>query len=728
MIQNKAGWKLPYWAVQQYNPNSQSFIPRSHLGLSINITHRNWTAVGNMNCEVEPIIDQRGTATPFRNGWSVEFWVKNKNDLFIPSYQDSAIQFLVDDMPVVKTKFTTEEFVLELTSYVSDSDFIHEAELVNINNEQVSIELIAAVRPFNPEGVSPVENISYFKESRTVLINQNEKIIFSEVPTKVILSDLVKGDCANLLEGKSDELKEINCSYGFANLAAIFTKIIDAKSSIKLYCTTPLYEKQNKENSSFSEKKPYSIIINEWKDLLKDKTRIETPDEKLNSLIKSSLSSLLLFCDENIITPGPTVYHQFWFRDAAYQLNALDKFGFHDAAKKIILNFSNYQKNDGYYQSQKGEWDSNGQAIWTVTQHGLLSNDKTIIQKQYYNLLNGIKWIDKKRIKDKKFTQDYFYGLLPPGISAEHLGLSDFYYWDNFWSLAGIKSFLFISHLLNNNENINYALKLIREYENIILNSVKENSSKNKSNVVPASPNRLPDCGMIGSISALYPLKLFTKENNLFERSLEFIHQNYFHKNLFFQQIIHSGGNPYITIQIAHSFLFIGERDKCFKVFSDVMGYATSTNNFPEAIHPFTNGGVMGDGHHGWASAEILLLVRDLFVYEDYYYLNDLIEINLLRGIPRVWFESNHEFKITNAPLLCGKISICVQIQNTSIKIKIDYASNKIYKEEMFKIHLPANIKVDKGNSSKFIVYHENDENTVLVNPISNEFNFLRVD
>ena len=32
MIQNKVGWKLPYWAVQQYNPNSKSFIPRSHLG------------------------------------------------------------------------------------------------------------------------------------------------------------------------------------------------------------------------------------------------------------------------------------------------------------------------------------------------------------------------------------------------------------------------------------------------------------------------------------------------------------------------------------------------------------------------------------------------------------------------------------------------------------------------------------------------------------------------
>lgn len=31
-------------------------------------------------------------------------------------------------------------------------------------------------------------------------------------------------------------------------------------------------------------------------------------------------------------------------------------------------------------------------------------------------------------------------GLLPPGFSAEHLGPNDYYYWDNFWALAGLKA------------------------------------------------------------------------------------------------------------------------------------------------------------------------------------------------------------------------------------------------------------------------------------------------
>jgi Zn-finger nucleic acid-binding protein len=29
---------------------------------------------------------------------------------------------------------------------------------------------------------------------------------------------------------------------------------------------------------------------------------------------------------------------------------------------------------------------------------------------------------------------------LPPGFSAEHLGPNDYYYWDNFWALAGLKA------------------------------------------------------------------------------------------------------------------------------------------------------------------------------------------------------------------------------------------------------------------------------------------------
>ena len=47
-----------------------------------------------------------------------------------------------------------------------------------------------------------------------------------------------------------------------------------------------------------------------------------------------------------------------------------------------------------------------------------------------------------------------------------------------------------------------------------------------------------------------------------------------------------------------------------------ILAHASSTWTWPEAIHPHTGGGCMGDGDHGWACAEVLTLVRQALVRE----------------------------------------------------------------------------------------------------------------
>ncbi|MEJ2617751.1 MAG: hypothetical protein P8Z35_22540, partial [Ignavibacteriaceae bacterium] len=105
VLQSKLDWIFPFWVNRQYNPNCKSFVPRSHLGLSMNITHRNWTAVGNPECDVEPIVDPRGLVTPFKNGWSIDIWLVVKDKIFLPSASETVEQNLIDDLPAVKTKF-----------------------------------------------------------------------------------------------------------------------------------------------------------------------------------------------------------------------------------------------------------------------------------------------------------------------------------------------------------------------------------------------------------------------------------------------------------------------------------------------------------------------------------------------------------------------------------------------------------------------------------------------
>ncbi len=74
-IQHNLDWIWPYWVVRQFNPHDTSFIPRAFSITHINLTHRNWTAVGVPDFSEYPIVDPRGLLTPFYDGWSIDAWM-----------------------------------------------------------------------------------------------------------------------------------------------------------------------------------------------------------------------------------------------------------------------------------------------------------------------------------------------------------------------------------------------------------------------------------------------------------------------------------------------------------------------------------------------------------------------------------------------------------------------------------------------------------------------------
>ncbi len=716
-FQHYPDWKIPFWAVQQYDPSNKSFIPRSHLGVSINITNRNWTAIGNMNCDVEPIVDPRGSVMPFKNGWTIETWLLYNGKLIIPAYELFVEQLLEDDLPIVKTVLKHSNFVLTSTSYTADENLICKYGIKNISHDKIELDIIIAIRPFNPEGVSTIEKISYITDKKCFLINDSEKVYLSEKPDKIVLSNLKNGDTANLLLHQNYQFyaDEIECENGFANGLAVYKCTIDPLQ--KKYVRA--YVRLDKKEFDLISLKSKTKIAEEWEYLLSKDISVNIPDEKLNSLIRASICSSLQFCDSETLTPGPFIYHQFWFRDAAFQLNALSKFGFNKVVEKLLRTFTKYQKSDGYFQSQKGEWDSNGQVIWMIMQYSLLSKDIKILQDYFNVLYKSVKWIDKKRMTAKKYSAEYYFGLLPKGLSAEHLGLADYYYWDNFWSLAGIKSFILICEILKEKSAKVFAEKLYSDYANTLKKLLIVKSNSVNPNIFASAPNKFLDSGMVGTLSAIYPLQILEYDKGKFNSSLQYIQENYFHNRLFFQNIIHSGGNPYITLQIAHSYLYLGNREMFYNILKDVVEYASPTLNFPEAIHPFTGGGVIGDGHHGWAAAEILSAMRDAFVFEKNYYSIESIELILLSGIPKEWFLKEKELSIKNAPVLSGIITIVVIYENNQIKVDIKYVSNNIYKNETLKIILPFKIKSTSQISAFSSISIKDNETIISLNAAS---------
>ena len=64
----------------------------------------------------------------------------------------------------------------------------------------------------------------------------------------------------------------------------------------------------------------------------------------------------------------------------------------------------------------------------------------------------------------------------------------------------------------------------------------------------------------------------------------------------------------------------------------------------------------MGDGHHGWAAAEIALALHDAFIFE----INNKKqkEVVMLQGIPKEWFLNSSTFYIKNTPFSDGTVDI----------------------------------------------------------------------
>jgi hypothetical protein len=81
---------------------------------------------------------------------------------------------------------------------------------------------------------------------------------------------------------------------------------------------------------------------------------------------------------------------------------------------------------------------------------------------------------------------------------------------------------------------------------------------------------------------------------------------------------------------------------------------ASPTGQWPEAIHPLTKGGCMGDGQHGWAAAEWVMMLRNCFVREEH----DRLIIG--SGLFAEWFDLDEELFFGPTLTPWGRLSVRV--------------------------------------------------------------------
>jgi len=245
-------------------------------------------------------------------------------------------------------------------------------------------------------------------------------------------------------------------------------------------------------------------------------------------------------------------------------------------------------------------------------------------------------------------------GLLPSGFSAEHLGPNDFYYWDDFWGVAGLQAGADLVESWGENALAASLRAEAQRFMQAIERSLAATQSTRTRGGIPASPYRRMDAGAIGSLAVGYPLRLWPADDRRLLDTVDFLVQECFFKGGFFQDMIHSGINAYLTLHVAQVQLRAGDPSFMERMRA-VAALASPTGQWPEAIHPRTLGGCMGDGQHVWAAAEWMLLVRNCFVREE----GD--RLILASGIPDDWLLPGQTLSFGPAPTPHGDISIKIE-------------------------------------------------------------------
>jgi hypothetical protein len=373
-------------------------------------------------------------------------------------------------------------------------------------------------------------------------------------------------------------------------------------------------------------------------------------------------------------------------------IHALDQMGHAALTDPIVRGFPSRQDRRGYFRSQQGEWDSNGEALWTAWRHALHTHSWETVAASFDSLRRGYEWIRRTRRATKDTSDGASRGLMPPGLSAEHLGLADVYFWDDYWSIAGIEAFARVCEVLGEQALAAEAWKEATAFREDLARAIRGVQERKGLQEIPAGPFRGIDAGMAGSVVACYPLALLAADDPAIVSTLLTLEERFLVDGLFFQGFIHSGGNPYLSLQLGHANLYLGRRERFLSMLRRVAAATTPTRAFPEAIHPVTGGGCMGDGHHGWAAAEMVLALREAFVYERWPRQRGGHELLLLRGIPAEWFAPGTACGISNARVPEGLLSIRTHAEEEGLEIDLDLEPRGEIRSEGWTLILPVGV------------------------------------
>ncbi len=416
-----------------------------------------------------------------------------------------------------------------------------------------------------------------------------------------------------------------------------------------------------------------------WKDTMSRAAHIEVPCRKATEALLAAHVCQLIANDHGDVHGGEGFYDQFYIRDGAYQVMELEEAGLWDAAKKAVALYLPRQRPDGRFESQKGQLDANGQAVWVLWQYYKMTDDRAWLESVYPKMRRAVDWTMKARRRAPAGSP--FAGVLPNApADGEYLwGGQHHIVGYDFWNLRGMLCTADAARILGRKAEAEALMKEAGLYREAIDEAWK------RTGLAHFPPSWEKAGTHWGNTETLWPTEIFERDDPRIAALSEHVRGD-FHEG-FIEGTIQWHGHapaihPYMGAYTTMTDLTRGKHEDVVRDFYWYLLHSTAAHAFPEGIYEKKREAWNDTIPHVTGACNYAIMLRHMLVHEEGGTLH------LLKAVPDWWLDDGQEIRIERLPTHFGVMALTVRGAKEGVEVMFDQPARQA--PERIVLHLPA--------------------------------------
>ena len=479
-----------------------------------------------------------------------------------------------------------------------------------------------------------------------------------------------------------------------------FTRSLSAGEEAQAALSIPFFPPKATSDTSVENAKLWlGRTVDYWRGVMSKATRIVVPCDKATQALLASLVQQLIASDHGQLHPGEGFYDEFYIRDGAYQVMQLEEAGLMDIARKAMESFLSHQRPDGRFESQKDQFDANGQACWVLWQFYKITGDRQWLMKVYPQMRRSADWVLEARRQNPMDSS--FSGVLPNAPADGE------YLWDgkhhivgyDFWNLRGLLYTADAARILGRNAEADELLKEAELYRKSIDTAWMQTG-------LDYFPPSWENAGTHwGNTETLWPTELFEPNDSRVTALIHQVRANF--NGGFIEGTIQWAGHakaihPYMSAYTTMACLARSEHEEVVEDFYWYLLHSTATHAFPEGVYFETRTAWNDTIPHCLGASNYAIMLRHMLIHER------VDELHLLKAVPDWWLAEGNEICIERAPTHFGMMNLTVTGTKTGVDIEFDPPNRRMPKRIF--IHLPNSRQPEKSVKGVDVVVRENQK------------------